>query len=1335
MKKKPYSIRIPMLLFLLVFTCQIVKAQCDANNFTVTATSGTCPANGSIGIQLPGGSPCLGWQAILTNPGGIETVQNVPVNGGPVNFSSLSAGNYSIRLVNGPTEIPYPGNPVVITTTYQAMDITSSNTAPSCPIGANFYSPDGTLNVSVNSGGTGPFLYEVTSQFGTQSFGPSADTSHVFGNMVGGESVSMTVTDLGCGVAETQTPVIADNFDRASISLGGEFLRRCAPNCTMYDATFRTRVYSQDRIDTIILPGNATISINGGAPQDLTLLSVNGVTVTFRHLPGLMENDTYTLAYNDGCYQFGQSDVVPPIDNNLLNITPILGLDIATCTSIHQISGGGAFCNTNSITIDQEITPGAWVNVISSNSLEANNFSYTLPGPGHYRVTASDDCHTVVREFDTLPETDSLDEVNIRSSPSILGGTGAVVIDRTLLPSSGASVPNTTYEISPVPFVPSITINPVHPFTLGGSYTLNFPVTYNTAINRSIIGDLPLGDYEVKVISCGSERVIPFEVTVPAQYNPMLQTVSGCSNSGRVIYDMGAMHVANSTNDRIDVELWTNDGSDGLGVLVSGDILPNGPSGSFDNLAAGDYVLRFAGIRFQSGNDNEIFSAVTLSNQEREYTAPVSIDPFQNITAATSGTFCDFTDPSSGIILTEVTSGTPTYPMVYELFETTDLNTAVQTFTETDPSVTSHLFQNIPQGDYLIRVTTPCDALDLNLNLMPVSLQVQATADSAFVCSPGTAVDLSISLPQSLYDIDWTDSLGNPLGSGAFITVNVNTTSTYTASYSLKPLFCAGTQVETLSITVPLRPGLSLIGPAIVNCDPQGGFYTLVAELDGTAPYNASGTGAPGTFNGNIWTSDPIPAGTDYNIGFEDVNTCDINITGVSPVCCVFDVVCPTFPMTTVECHQEVPTVTSLTQAEFEALGNGDGSLGGMFCGVIEISAANSPDPTSCSGTITRTYTVTEYEDPNRDGIRNLGEDTILNTIDCSQIISVQDSTAPAFVESLPTLVTTSCENVPQPAILTAIDNCDPNINVVFDEVINAMDSCGTSYTITRNWTAADCTGNVTSHTQIVIVEDNEAPAFGELLPVDMETTCDAIPDSIMLTGVDNCDTSVEVTFTETIANESTINGYEIHRTWTATDCNANETSHTQIISVVPSMEFITQEICLEDDALDLTTLLPPNFDTTGVFEVLTGDGVLNMNSFEPSNFGIGEHQISYSSDTGNCEYFVDFTILVNTDCVVCGLDKITTSDTVTANGDGVNDLFEIKGVESCNYIFKLVLFNRWGNLVYQSNDYRNDWDGSAPNNSFGNSDKLPSGTYYYIITVQNEELKPIDGYIYLGSN
>jgi gliding motility-associated-like protein len=136
-----------------------------------------------------------------------------------------------------------------------------------------------------------------------------------------------------------------------------------------------------------------------------------------------------------------------------------------------------------------------------------------------------------------------------------------------------------------------------------------------------------------------------------------------------------------------------------------------------------------------------------------------------------------------------------------------------------------------------------------------------------------------------------------------------------------------------------------------------------------------------------------------------------------------------------------------------------------------------------------------------------------------------------------------------------------------------------------------------------------------------------------------------------------------------------------------------------------------------------------------PIDLEVGEHLISYTSLDGICKYYVDFTIVANTDCVPCGIEDIITSKTITANGDGVNDYFEITGVEFCEYKFNLMLFNRWGSKVYESNDYQNNWGGYAPNNAFGNSGMLPAGTYYYIIKVTNTDFKPINGYIYLGSN
>ena len=70
-------------------------------------------------------------------------------------------------------------------------------------------------------------------------------------------------------------------------------------------------------------------------------------------------------------------------------------------------------------------------------------------------------------------------------------------------------------------------------------------------------------------------------------------------------------------------------------------------------------------------------------------------------------------------------------------------------------------------------------------------------------------------------------------------------------------------------------------------------------------------------------------------------------------------------------------------------------------------------------------------------------------------------------------------------------------------------------------------------------------------------------------------------------------------------------------------------------------------------------------------------------------------------------------------NRDGVNDYFVI--TRPFNTSINLEIFNRWGNLVYKSADYKNDWDGrrNQPNNIL--SEPLPDGTYYYIVTATDK--------------
>ncbi len=70
-------------------------------------------------------------------------------------------------------------------------------------------------------------------------------------------------------------------------------------------------------------------------------------------------------------------------------------------------------------------------------------------------------------------------------------------------------------------------------------------------------------------------------------------------------------------------------------------------------------------------------------------------------------------------------------------------------------------------------------------------------------------------------------------------------------------------------------------------------------------------------------------------------------------------------------------------------------------------------------------------------------------------------------------------------------------------------------------------------------------------------------------------------------------------------------------------------------------------------------------------------------------------------------------------NGDGVNDRFVIQQVPAGVRV-DLEVFNRWGSVVYRSQDYRNDWDG-RPNQGVGSTNAgVPEGTYFYIVRLSN---------------
>lgn len=87
-----------------------------------------------------------------------------------------------------------------------------------------------------------------------------------------------------------------------------------------------------------------------------------------------------------------------------------------------------------------------------------------------------------------------------------------------------------------------------------------------------------------------------------------------------------------------------------------------------------------------------------------------------------------------------------------------------------------------------------------------------------------------------------------------------------------------------------------------------------------------------------------------------------------------------------------------------------------------------------------------------------------------------------------------------------------------------------------------------------------------------------------------------------------------------------------------------------------------------------------------------------------------------------------------TPNGDGINDVLVIKGIEKYTNA-QLKIFNRWGGLVFESSGiYKNDWDGTNLNGARIGGDKLPVGTYFYILepNAPKDAIGPKKGSIYI---
>jgi gliding motility-associated-like protein len=327
------------------------------------------------------------------------------------------------------------------------------------------------------------------------------------------------------------------------------------------------------------------------------------------------------------------------------------------------------------------------------------------------------------------------------------------------------------------------------------------------------------------------------------------------------------------------------------------------------------------------------------------------------------------------------------------------------------------------------------------------------------------------------------------------------------------------------------------------------------------------------------------------------------------------------------------------------------------------------------------------------------------------------------------------CEDLNQPIPLsgTPANGIFTGVGVVGNDFVPALSQVGIQ-TITYSYT--DTTGCDNSASTTVEVFPLPQPVLVGLF----DTTCLTSPIiPISVSPIGGILTGNGISIDEDEINPNILNlGYE---TYTYTYIDSNGCVDTYIDSmwvnqgsvvvannddyIVEAGEFISFNVTLNDTgAWNYYELLEfPEFG--GITE--EGNGQITYYSYLDYE---GMDSLKYFLCDDVCNYcdtgVVYFEVQLRGVIIPSGFSP---------DGDGINDMFVIRGLNKYPDN-ELTIFNRWGDLIYETKSYKNDWDGTTGNLSqkvSGNT--VTDGTYFYILKLNDKDDRKYKGYVELKRN
>jgi gliding motility-associated-like protein len=377
-------------------------------------------------------------------------------------------------------------------------------------------------------------------------------------------------------------------------------------------------------------------------------------------------------------------------------------------------------------------------------------------------------------------------------------------------------------------------------------------------------------------------------------------------------------------------------------------------------------------------------------------------------------------------------------------------------------------------------------------------------------------------------------------------------------------------------------------------------------------------------------------------------------------------------------------------------------------CPGVTLTSTHNPGDAFPTGTTTVTYTAT---------------DAAGNTVTCSFDVTVNDTENPV-ITGCPSAIaigntTGNCDGIASWTVPTVSDNC-PGVTLTGSHAPGDVFPLGTT---TVTYTATDAAGNTSAICSFdVTVTDQENPVIAGLGDLSI---CEGGTVTWTPFITDNCP---GVTFTSTHNPGDVFQLGTTTVSYTATDAAGNTSTASFNVDIYPLTPMVIEMNPTEVCAGEPLSLNIVNMPANGTYEWSLNGVVVSTNpSYVLTSTSLLDNGVYdlIVTQPGGCESYGQFTISLNP----C---DIIIPEALTPNGDGSNDLFAIENLE--NYPNSSVqIVNRWGNVVFESDDYKNDWDGTSYSNLNIGGNQLPEGTFYYVLTIGGETDTKLYGKVYTG--